>query len=117
MPSWGDDNFSNDGAREYLELRAAQLVATISEIVANKQRMRPNEDGEGMLMPSVELLALLCERYGAVPPHLAIIRQWSDKYLNAFDKADTIAEPTPGFRVARRKVIQKTFRWLEGLAE
>lgn len=117
MATWGEDNFGNDSAMDYLALRTAQLVATITEVVANKQRLRPGEDGEGLLMPSVELLALLCERYGAAPPKLATIRQWSDKYLRAFDKSDDLEGPTPGFRAARRKVIEKTFRWLEGLAE
>jgi hypothetical protein len=111
-----EDNFGNQGARDYLALRAAQLVANISEVAASKQRIRPDEDGESMLMPSVELLALVCERYGAIPPKPETVRQWSEKYLRAFDRADDFEEPTPGFRAARRKVIDQTFRWLEGLA-
>jgi hypothetical protein len=112
-----EDNFGSADAREYLALRVAQLVANVSEVVASKHRIRPNEDGESMLMPSVELLALVCERYGAVPPRPETVRQWAEKYLRAFDRADDLAEPTPGFRVARRKVIEQTFRWLESLAE
>jgi hypothetical protein len=116
MATRREDNFGNQGARDYLALRAAQLVANISEVAASKQRIRPDEDGESMLMPSVELLALVCERYGAVPPKPETVRQWSEKYLRAFDRADDPHEPKPGFRSARRKVIEQTFRWLEGLA-
>jgi hypothetical protein len=116
MTTRREDNFGNQGARDYLALRAAQLVANISEVVSSKQRIRPDEDGESMLMPSVELLALVCERYGAVPPKPETVRQWSEKYLRAFDRADDFDEPTPGLRSSRRKVIEQTFRWLEGLA-
>jgi hypothetical protein len=111
-----EDNFGNQGARDYLALRAAQLVANIMDVVSSKHRIRPDEDGEAMLMPSVELLALVCERYGAVPPKPETVRQWSEKYLRAFDRAEELEEPTPGFRSSRRKVIEQTFRWLEGLA-
>ena len=116
MPIRREDNFGNQGARDYLALRAAQLVANISQVASSKQRIRPEEDGEAMLMPSVELLALVCERYGAVPPKPETVRQWSEKYLRAFDRADDLEMPTPGFRTARRKVIEQTFRWLEGLS-
>jgi hypothetical protein len=116
MATRREDNFGNQGARDYLALRAAQLVANISEVVSSKHRIRPDEDGESMLMPSIELLALVCERYGAVPPKPETVRQWSEKYLRAFDRADDLDEPTPGFRSSRRKVIEQTFRWLEGLA-
>jgi hypothetical protein len=116
MSTRREDNFGNRGARDYLALRAAQLVANISDVVADKERLQPDEDGEAMLMPSVELLALVCERYGAVPPKPETVRQWSDKYIRAFDRADS-DEPTPGFRSSRRKVIEQTFRWLEGLAQ
>jgi hypothetical protein len=111
-----EDNFGNQGARDYLALRAAQLVANITDVVSNKQRIRPDEDGESMLMPSVELLALVCERYGAIPPKPETVRQWSEKYLRAYDRADDFDEPTAGFRTTRRKVIEQTFRWLEGLS-
>jgi hypothetical protein len=116
MSTRREDNFGNRGARDYLALRAAQLVANISDVVADKERLQPDEDGESMLMPSIELLALVCERYGAVPPKPETVRQWSEKYLRAFDRA-AVDEPTPGFRSSRRKVIEQTFRWLEGLAE
>lgn len=116
MSNRREDNFGNEGAREYLALRAAQLVANISDVVGSKHRIRPDEDGESMLMPSVELLALVCERYGAVPPKPEAVRQWSEKYMRAFDRADDLDEPKPGFRAARRKVIEQTFRWLESLS-
>jgi hypothetical protein len=68
-------------------------------------------------MPSVEILALLCERCGAAPPRPATVKQWREKYLAAFDAGIDRMKPAPGFKAARRRLIENTFRWLESLAE
>jgi hypothetical protein len=117
MGTWGEQNFDNDGARDYLSMLTAKLVATITEIVADEERLALDEDGETMLMPSVEVLALLCERYNAVPPKLATVRCWEKKYLQMFDREIDTLHPRGDYKTARRKVIENTFRWLEGLAE
>src|SRR5947209_6221618 len=110
-----EDNFGNDGARAYLGMLTAKLMATIKEIVADDERLAPDEDGESLFMPSLDVLALLCERYAAQPPKVAKVRQWRDKYLALFDAAEI--GPSEEFRTKRRMVIANTFRWLEGLAE
>jgi hypothetical protein len=112
-----EDNFGNRGARDYLAILTARLVATIKEVLADPERPAPDEDGESLLMPSVEVLALLCERYDAQPPLPATVRQWREKYLAAFDAGVDALKVRAEFKTARRKVIDKTFRWLEGLAE
>jgi hypothetical protein len=117
MKTRDTDNFANDGARDYLALLTARLVATITEIVADDDRLGLDEDGESMLMPSVEILALLCERYGTQTPKPAQVRQWGQKYLAAYDATIDRLDPGPAYKAGRRKVIDKTFRWLEGLAE
>ena len=117
MATFAEHNFGNDGAMEYLALLTAKLVATITEIVADPERMELEEDGESMLMPSVEILALLCERYDAMPPKSATVRQWSQKYLSTYDRSIEKVSSDAGFKVARRKVIENTFRWLESLSE
>src|SRR5947199_521229 len=117
MGSWGDDNFANDGARDYLSLLAAKLVATITEIYRDDDRLALEEDGEAMFMPSVELLALMCERYGATPPKPATIEQWQERYLRLFDETVEGYNAEPEFQASRRRRIEQTFRWLTGLAE
>jgi hypothetical protein len=117
MDDWTEDNFGNPGARDYLAVLTARLVAAIREVLADKERLDPDEDGESLLMPSVEVLALLCERYAAEPPRLATVKQWHAKYLAAFDAGIDALKPTAEFKTARRRVIENTFRWLEGLAE
>ena len=110
-----EDNFGNDGARSYLGMLTATLMATIHEVFEDDERLEPDEDGESLFMPSLDVLALLCERYAAEPPKLATIRQWRDRYLDLFDAAEI--GPSDEFRANRRMVIANTFRWLEGLAE
>jgi hypothetical protein len=112
-----EDNFGNQGALDYLSMHTARLLANIREVVADDDRLDPDEDGESLLMPAVELMALLCERYNAEPPRAAMVRQWHTKYLAAFDAGIDEMEVTEEFKAARRKVIDNTFRWLEGLAE
>jgi hypothetical protein len=117
MEDRSEDNFGNEGARGYLAVQTARLLANIREVVADDDRLDPDEDGESLLMPAVELLALLCERYDAEPPRAATVRQWHAKYLAAFDAGAPALGMSPEFAAARRRVIDQTFRWLESLAE
>ena len=117
MDDWTEDNFGNPGARDYLAMLTARLVATIREVLADKERLDPDEDGESLFMPALEVLALLCERYGAEPPRPATVKQWQAKYLAAFDGGIDRMNRSHEFAVARRRVIENTFRWLQGLAE
>src|SRR5215469_5628645 len=117
MGTFAEHNFGNDGAMEYLALLTAKLVAAITEIMADPERMALDEDGESMLMPSVEVLALLCERYDAMPPRPATVRQWRQKYLKMYDRCIDDFDYDASFKVARRKVVERTFRWLESLGE
>ena len=120
MSAWsarGVDNFDNDGAQDYLSMQTMHLTATIKAVVADAARLELDEDGETLLMPSVELLALLCERYNAEPPRPNLVRQWRDKYLEVYDRDIDRLAPSPEFKAGRRKAIEKTFRWLESLAE
>jgi hypothetical protein len=98
-------------------LLTAKLVATITEIVAEPERRELDEDGESMLMPSVDILALLCERYDAVPPKSETVRQWRQKYLDTYDRSIDKVTSDASFKAARRKVIEHTFRWLESLSD
>jgi hypothetical protein len=116
MAAFSEDNFGNDGAVAYLSVLTARLMGAISEILASPDRLELDEDGESMFMPSVEILALLCERYNAPPPKPATVKQWHGRYLQVYDKGIDALKPTKEFKVARRKVIENTFRWLEGVA-
>jgi hypothetical protein len=115
--AWGMGNFDNDGAMDFLSMQTMQLTATITAIASDPARLDMDEDGETLFMPSVELLALLCERYNAEPPRPAVVRHWREKYLQAYDRGIDGLKPSPEFKTGRRKAVEKTFRWLESLAE
>ena len=117
MSRISEDNFGNPGARAYLEMLTAKLVATVTEVLADPERASLDEDGESLLMPSAEVLALLCERYDAPPPRPATVRQWREKYLAVYDREVGRLRRSAEFKAARRKGIEQTFRWLGGLAE
>jgi hypothetical protein len=117
MGTRGEDNFATEGARDYVAMLTTQIVATINAIEANPSRLALDEDGESMLMPSVEILALLCERTGAEPPRPGRVRQWAKKYLDQYDATIDEQEPSEEYKSGRRKVIVNTFHWLESLAE
>jgi hypothetical protein len=115
--AWDVGNFDNDGAMDFLSMQTMQLTATITAVAGDEGRLELDEDGETLFMPSVELLALLCERYNAEPPRPALVRQWHEKYLEVYDRGIDALKTSPEFKVDRRKAIEKTFRWLESLAE
>jgi hypothetical protein len=117
MGKRGEDNFANVGARDYVGMLTTQLVATINAIESNPSRLELDEDGESMLMPSVEILALLCERTGAVPPKPGMVKKWAAKYLAVYDAAIDGLKTSAEYKNGRRKVIMNTFHWLESLAE
>jgi len=64
-----------------------------------------------MFMPSVELQALLCERYDVAPPKAVAAATVQEKYLKVYEP------PAPGtipIRASGRsdaKAIENTFRW------
>lgn len=111
------DNFANEEAQKYLHVLAAKLFATVNEIYIDPERLDLDEDGEAMFMPSIELLALLCERYNIEPPKPSIVQQWRDTYLRLYD--DTIHEVSTDEKYIkeRKGVIEKTFLWLMSLSE
>src|SRR5262245_49720138 len=109
MGEMATDNFDNDEAVEYLAEIVELLSERIDEILADKKRRRLDDQGEGRLMPSVELIALLCERYDGTPPKEKTVHKWRERYLKVYDEQiDDLAAP-PGFKEARRKAIEKTF--------
>jgi hypothetical protein len=60
---------------------------------------------------------VLCERYNAPPPKEKKVQGWKKKYLQVYDKQIDDLAPQPGYKEGRRKVIEKTFLWLETLAK
>jgi len=98
-------------------MQTMQLTATINAVADDEARLQLAEDGETLFMPSVELLAMLCERYHAEPPRPSLVRQWHERYLEVYDRGIDRLKLSAEFKAGRRKLIEKTFRWLESLSE
>jgi hypothetical protein len=125
MVTWGAGNFDSDGAGEYLDSLMKQMVKTIEACLSGKYIMHPGDDdddilgvcGEPMMMPSVDILALLCEHYAMpLPVTEAVVKEWKAQYLRIFDRHINRYELKPGFKVRRRRMIESTFDRLIGLA-
>ncbi len=117
MGTWAEGNFDNDEAQDYLGDLIDQFTETINETLDDEHRSRLDEEGEAVIMPSVELIALLAERYHMAPPELATIHDWRDRYLAIYDAQIDELDPQGDYKTKRRKTIEKTFQWLVGLAE
>lgn len=125
MVTWGAGNLDSDDAGEYLDSLMKQLVKTIEACLGGKYVMYPSDDdddilgacGESMLMPSVDILALLCENYAVpLPVTEVVVQGWKDQYLRIFDRHINRYGIKPDFKVRRRRVIETTFDRLLGLA-
>jgi hypothetical protein len=117
MGTWNTGNFDCDGARDYLhDAFQKPLVERIESIMGDAVAVQLDEQGEDVLMPSIELLALLCEIYGCdggTLPEVATVRRWREEYLGGYDSYIDQLSPRPGYKEERRRVIEQTFARLE----
>lgn len=116
MGTWGAGNFDSDGALDYIGEIASGLTARIEACFADEESSALDEDGEGVLVPSVAILLLLCEHCAAAPPRPDVAGRWKRQYLTIFDDQIDSLEPAPGYKQERRQVIEDTFRRLQARA-
>ena len=111
MGTWSAGNFDNDGALDYAGGLVSSFAARIEAILSDEVMSRLDEDGERILMPSAELISVLCERSGCAPPQPAAIASWQERYLAIFDvQIEGLAGE--GYAQERRAVIVQTFETL-----
>ena len=112
MGTWGAGNFENDDAGDYRDAVAREFIKRIEQTFDAGQA-HLDEDGEGILIPSVQILSVLHEAIGCAPPNLARVISWKERYLRIYDEEIDGLEPKPDFKIRRREVIQETFEKLE----
>lgn len=117
MGTWGAGNFENDGALDYLGNLVASLIATVNECLADPDRSSLDLGGEAVVMPSVDIIALLCERYDAPAPGESLVARWHEQYLRIYDEQIDSLDPRPDYKEHRRATIEQTFERLESLAQ
>jgi hypothetical protein len=109
MGTWGAGNFENDAALDFIGDEIDRYISIIEDIFGNEGRFLLDEDAEGMLMPAVEILAVLCEHcHGVLPEHLDVAA-WKARYLAMYDDQIDGLEPQGDFKQQRRAVIEATF--------
>jgi hypothetical protein len=84
-------------------------IKEINAIYADEARLRLDEDGEAILIPSVVVLTLLCEHCHTVLPRNLDVMAWKARYLAMFDEQIDGLGPVPGHKEKRRAVIVATF--------
>lgn len=112
MGRWGTGNFEDDGAADYRDEWVERLAATVTEILDDEDRAALDEEGEAVLVPTVEIIAILCEQCGAYPPEESVVSEWRDRYLQIYDDQIEGLEPRGKFGAERRAVIEQTFERL-----
>jgi hypothetical protein len=116
MGIWGHGNFQNDAALDYVDELVDQLVKRI-ESCFEGTNLDPDELGEAELIPSVHILAWLCQETGTVPPEADTVEGWKTRYLNNWDATIDGLDPDPDYKVQRRQTIAETFDRLIALGK
>lgn len=113
MPTFGAGNFDSDGAMDYLGETMESFIERVEKCFSQAGCVALDEDGESVIMPTMELMAILAEECGAAPPQPAVVNTWREKYLQAFDQQIDELEPLTAYKNERRRVIEQTFDRLE----
>jgi len=116
MGIWGTGNFDNDEAVDFRDDRVEEMIDEIMRLF-EEGAADLDEGGEAVVMPSIEMLCVLCENVGASPPEPDIVEDWRDSYLELFDGQIAALNPEPGYAGQRRAVILSTFERLLRLAK
>ena len=109
MGTWGAGNFASDAALDFIAHQMRRYITLINEIFADEDRFRLDEDAESELMPSVEILIVLCEHCAGILPKGLDVAAWKQRYLEMYDAQIDGLAPVPGHKEERRTVIEHTF--------
>lgn len=118
MGAWGEGNFDNDAAGDFLDQIILQLKEKIvkSLSIGAVSSFDLDEDGDAQVMASMDILVTLCTNYKKSPPvEVSAIEQWKLKYLNIYDEVIDLYGAKEPYKHNRRKVIEDTFDQLIAL--
>jgi hypothetical protein len=125
MGTWGPGNFDSDQAMDYVSEVVDGFVETVEQQFA-QGRASLDDQGEGRLMPTVEMIGVLCDWCQGgphairvvAPPDPGVVRRWRQRYLEIYDEQiDGLLQPGKDhFGPERRAHIVRTFDRLELLA-
>jgi hypothetical protein len=109
--TWGQGNFENDAALDFLGEEIDRHITAIEAIFADSDRFRLDEDAEGELLPRVAILMLLSAQCGGVfgLNNEPDVSAWKTRYLEMYDDQIDGMEPGGDYKQQRRAVIADTF--------
>jgi hypothetical protein len=92
MGIWGPGNFDSDDAVDYLSEVIRDFVDTVEQWFA-QGRASLDDQGEGRLMPTVEMISVLCDWCRGGPPAIRVVapprpgevQRWKQRYLEIYD--------------------------------
>lgn len=117
MGVWGAGNFDNDMAGEFLDELKMQLIRNVEEAISHNMDIDLDEQFDGLVMPSVDVLITICEQYEVSPMlDTTKVTQWKKFFLSYYNTTiDQYGAKEP-YKQNRRKVIEQTFDKLEALS-
>ena len=116
MGAWGEGNFENDAALDYLGDLIDELVDEVEELFDSDEAYT-HRGGEGMLIPIIEVMNTLCTHLDATPPEPARVQQWARQYLAYFDREGHSGWLDPNELRRRRNNIKGAFDQLTSHAK
>jgi hypothetical protein len=117
MGAWGNSNFEQDGALDFVWREIQQpLIRKVRSVVEKPVLAEADEPTSGPIVAAVEILALLAEHIKAAPPRPDEVALWKMAFLKAWDRtaADVIWRQEDV--IQRRSIIAATFDRLAGLS-
>jgi len=108
MGTWGTGNFESDAALDFFFEVQEELLAKVRPVI-NARRIVDVNDLDAVVVPCVEILALLGEHVNLINLPREELQGWREKSLAAFDEQIDEYEPAEGYKEARRRVMEQTF--------
>ena len=110
MGAWGNGNFEEDGALDFVWREVQQpLLRKIQMMVEKPVYAEADEPDSGSIVAAVEILALLSEHVNAAPPKPNEVANWKQTFLEAWDRTAADVYFRQEDVMERRSIIAATF--------
>jgi hypothetical protein len=110
MGTWGNGNFEQDGALDFVWREVQQpLLRKIQMMVEKPVYAEADEPDSGSIIAAVEILALLSEHVNAAPPMPQEVATWKEIYLKAWNRTAGEVYAKQEDVIERRSIIAATF--------
>lgn len=117
MGAWGNGNFEQDGALDFVWREVQQpLLQKVRTVVEEPVLAEADEPDSGPIVAAVEILSLLSEHVNAAPPKPDEVALWKATFLTAWERTAADVYFRQEDLIERRSIIAATFDRLLCLA-